>query len=164
MKTSTVLALAAATASAQQCSTNWSQCNGQNWPTSSVCCQDRGFQCNFKNQYLSLCEPKPTKAAEDSESHVWTIARWAQCGGKGFVTNNGVCSSDDKCQPWNEWYFQCIPKGQKTKDVEEAESHVWTIPRFGQCGGKGFVTNNGVCSSDDKCQPWNEWYHQCVPK
>ncbi|KAG9416917.1 hypothetical protein AC1031_001306 [Aphanomyces cochlioides] len=55
---------------AGQCSTNWSQCNGQNWPH-GVCCEDPNFECNRKNEYLSLCEPKktpaPCKDAEDSE-------------------------------------------------------------------------------------------------
>ncbi|KAF0703185.1 hypothetical protein As57867_007651, partial [Aphanomyces stellatus] len=25
----------------RSCSTNWSQCNGQNWPANNVCCQDQ---------------------------------------------------------------------------------------------------------------------------
>ncbi|KAF0698467.1 Aste57867_10927 [Aphanomyces stellatus] len=134
-----------------KCSTNWSQCNGQNWPH-GVCCEDPNYQCNFKNEYLSLCEPKPKMAAEDAES---VIARWAQCGGKNFVTNNGVCAPEDKCQAWNEWYSQCIPK----PNDDDASAQ----PRFAQCGGKDYKGNT-KCGSQDKCQSWNEWYSQCVPK
>ncbi|CAK4072568.1 unnamed protein product, partial [Aphanomyces euteiches] len=36
-----------------RCSTNWGQCNGQNWPY-GVCCEDPNYQCNKKNNYLSL--------------------------------------------------------------------------------------------------------------
>ncbi|KAF0682906.1 Aste57867_24994 [Aphanomyces stellatus] len=152
MQAALILAVAA-TGYAQQCSTNWSQCNGQNWPANNVCCQDSGFQCNFKNQYLSLCEPKPKKDTEDDESHTWTIARWGQCGGKNFVTNNGVCGADDKCQYWNEWYSQCIPKGNDDNKVQ---------PRWAQCGGKDYKGPT-KCGSQDKCQSWNEWYSQCIP-
>ncbi|KAF0703186.1 Aste57867_7680 [Aphanomyces stellatus] len=91
----------------RSCSTNWSQCNGQNWPANNVCCQDQGFQCNFKNQYLSLCEPKPKKDAEDAEQA--TQPRFAQCGGQGYNGNNR-CADNDKCQFWNQWYSQCVPK------------------------------------------------------
>ncbi|KAF0707798.1 hypothetical protein As57867_006520, partial [Aphanomyces stellatus] len=117
-----------------------------------VCCEDPNYQCNFKNEYLSLCEPKPKMAAEDAES---VIARWAQCGGKNFVTNNGVCAPEDKCQAWNEWYSQCIPK----PNDDDASAQ----PRFAQCGGKDYKGNT-KCGSQDKCQSWNEWYSQCVPK
>ncbi|OQR80837.1 hypothetical protein ACHHYP_17137 [Achlya hypogyna] len=45
------------TAAPKRCSENYSQCNGLNWPF-DVCCKDPKFSCNYKNQYLSLCEPK----------------------------------------------------------------------------------------------------------
>ncbi|KAF0703405.1 hypothetical protein As57867_007615, partial [Aphanomyces stellatus] len=143
----------------RSCSTNWSQCNGQNWPANNVCCQDQGFQCNFKNQYLSLCEPKPKKDVEEAEQQRSCSTNWSQCNGQNWPANN-VCCQDQgfQCNFKNQYLSLCEPKPKK--DAEDAEQA--TQPRFAQCGGQGYNGQNWP--DNDKCQFWNQWYSQCVPK
>ncbi|CAK4471446.1 unnamed protein product [Aphanomyces euteiches] len=129
----------------KQCSTNWSQCNGQNWPY-GVCCQDPSFQCNKKNEYLSLCEPKDKKRdAEDDE-----VAVWQQCGGIGYKGDTS-CPKGNVCKKINDYYSQCQPD----KDVSGQ-------PTWSQCGGKDY-SGKTDCRAEDKCQKWNDYYSQCIP-
>ncbi|RHY27583.1 hypothetical protein DYB32_006684 [Aphanomyces invadans] len=136
------------TANSGKCSTNWSQCNGQNWPY-GVCCEDASFQCNYKNQYLSLCEPKqPAKAAEASG----VVAVWQQCGGKAYQGPK-QCTTGNTCEVINEWYSQCRPA--PTKDG--------VLATWARCGGIGH-TGLTKCRDEDKCVKHNDYYSQCVPK
>jgi hypothetical protein len=131
-----------------KCSTSWSQCNGQNWPY-GVCCEDAAFQCNKKNDYLSLCEPKsPKKAGEASVS----VAVWQQCGGKAYQGST-ACSQGNSCKSINDWYSQCQPS--PTKDG--------VLATWSKCGGKDY---NGptACRDEDKCQKYNDYFSQCIPR
>ncbi|CAK4779478.1 unnamed protein product, partial [Aphanomyces euteiches] len=129
-----------AAANDKQCSTNWSQCNGQNWPF-GVCCQDPKFQCNKKNDYLSLCEPKDKKrVAEDA-----AVGPWQQCGGNGYVGDT-TCTTGNKCVEIDEYYHQCQP------ETNESGQPTWS-----QCGGKDY-TGERSCLDEDVCTKFDDNY------
>ncbi|KAH9105328.1 hypothetical protein LEN26_014804 [Aphanomyces euteiches] len=135
-----------AAANDKQCSTNWSQCNGQNWPF-GVCCQDPKFQCNKKNDYLSLCEPKDKKrVAEDA-----AVGPWQQCGGNGYVGDT-TCTTGNKCVEIDEYYHQCQP------ETNESGQPTWS-----QCGGKDY-TGETSCLDEDVCTKFDDNYSQCIPR
>ncbi|KAH9121555.1 hypothetical protein AeMF1_006783 [Aphanomyces euteiches] len=129
----------------KQCSTNWSQCNGQNWPF-GVCCQDPNFQCNKKNEYLSLCEPKDKKRDAD----VAEVAVWQQCGGVAYKGDTS-CTKGNVCKKINDYYSQCQP-----------DRDVLGQPTWSQCGGKKY-SGKTDCRAEDQCKAWNEYYSQCIP-
>ncbi|RHY09424.1 hypothetical protein DYB36_006189 [Aphanomyces astaci] len=131
-----------------KCSTKWSQCNGQNWPY-GVCCDDAAFSCNYKNQYLSLCEPNDPKKAAGAASGV--VAVWQQCGGKTYQGPT-QCSAGNTCEIINDWYAQCKPSPTK-----EGVLATWA-----RCGGIGY-TGLTKCRDENKCLKYNDYYSQCVP-
>nr|AIG56031.1 secreted protein [Achlya hypogyna] len=93
----------AAPSTSGQCAENHSQCNGQNWPF-GVCCKDPNFVCNKKNDYLSLCEPKP----KEMDAQVAEVAVWQQCGGNNYKGDT-TCTTGNSCVKVNDWYHQCQP-------------------------------------------------------
>ncbi|OQR89534.1 hypothetical protein ACHHYP_06230, partial [Achlya hypogyna] len=102
MKIFTLLALPATVMA--QCAENGSQCNGQNWPY-GVCCKDPNYSCNYKNQYLSLCEPKAPETKPCAE-------KYSQCNGQNWPF--GVCCKDPNfsCNYKNQYLSLCEPKKQ----------------------------------------------------
>ncbi|OQR85756.1 endo-glucanase RCE3 [Achlya hypogyna] len=153
MKTAAILALVAPTAvvvASKQCAEKYSQCNGQNWPL-GVCCKDPSFSCNYKNQYLSLCEPK--KEAMDVQAA--SVSVWGKCGGKGY-NGDTTCAAGSTCVKLDDWYSQCQPTPAGPNE----------LATWAQCGGtnNNFQANGKTCRAADKCFQHNSHYWQCIPK
>ncbi|KAJ1304057.1 hypothetical protein OPQ81_008465 [Rhizoctonia solani] len=50
---------------------------------------------------------KPTTTAAAGGSNAGTVAKWGQCGGRGY-TGPTQCASGSTCKVNNEWYSQCL--------------------------------------------------------
>ncbi|OQR84560.1 hypothetical protein THRCLA_10819 [Thraustotheca clavata] len=137
----------------QQCAENYSQCNGQNWPF-GVCCKDPRFSCNYKNQYLSLCEPK--KELMEIEANTQCAENYSQCNGQNWPF--GVCckSANFACKYKNQYLSLCEPKKYEMEQ-EVSEVNVWQ-----QCGGKDYKGDT-ACTAGNSCVKVNDWYSQCQP-
>lgn len=182
-----VIVASAVSTQAGQCSTNWSQCNGQNWPH-GVCCEDPNFECNRKNEYLSLCEPKktpaPCKDAEESEGctnvsvegDATFCVSGEICGDKGWsCPKKGAWASRD-CVRNARSYVEagkCVAPEDATcrKLKTGAWGCVWSsqdpkkdlqVDVWQQCGGVDYRGDKS-CSTGNICVKINEYYSQCQP-
>jgi hypothetical protein len=96
----------------------WSQCGGQNWASSSTCVS--GSICYIQDYYYSQCRPIgdcPSgwnctiySNSNNNNNISNQLSAWSQCGGPNWNLIS-ICVTGYNCYIQDYYYSQCRPIG-----------------------------------------------------
>lgn len=158
---------------ANSTNSQWSQCGGENWSSSSDCVS--GYTCYVQDRYYAQCRPTndcpsgwncSVYVPPPVSNNTNLITAWGQCGGQNWNSYT-ACVYGYICYIQDQYYAQCrpandCPAGWNCSINSNNNNNNQIINTWGQCGGLNF-SGTGNCTNGDFCYIKDAYYSQCRP-